>query len=349
MFSPLAHCTAPRAIQEASAAGIKVAAAKRVLKLMHSLEAAISSTSSSGGGSSTSSSGAASQAAVLRSRIEAAEAGGVPNCALIDTATHLLRRLSLLDVHETLEVALRPHADWSAVQRLDALQAALAKAEAAGVLTSCLSRCSSDGSCRSMLQAVASHGQQRQNSSPSPLPDHPAAVVTHLETRTCDGPVVDTVRTGAGCQKDCEQPDCSTDQHIGRAQTDRSLQTSSSSSASSSVRNKPIKQSSKLRRSHDGGVGSTLASELANSDPSTAGPKDLKAHAISMRSSTSDAEAQEEELLPASRVRHPLTPTSSTDLGIAEEQGTVHVDTAHVLSVQWMFALCTLLLERPDV
>jgi hypothetical protein len=84
---------APR--QEAAAAGVKVSAAKRVLKLMQALEAAVAGADDGPG-----------QHAALCARIEAAEAGGVPR-AMLDAAREHLSRMRVAEAREILEGALR--------------------------------------------------------------------------------------------------------------------------------------------------------------------------------------------------------------------------------------------------
>lgn len=79
--------TLSRAIQDASTAGVKVQAAKKVLKLMQALEGALaaahgfSSGSGSGGGG-----GGGDVGAAVRAKLEAAEQGGVGPCTLLDNA-----------------------------------------------------------------------------------------------------------------------------------------------------------------------------------------------------------------------------------------------------------------------
>lgn len=74
--------TLARAIQEAAAAGVKVAAAKRTLKLMQGLEAAMAA---AGGGPAAQ--------AVLRSRLEGAREGGIA-APLLEAAQRLLQKLT---------------------------------------------------------------------------------------------------------------------------------------------------------------------------------------------------------------------------------------------------------------
>lgn len=93
-------------------------AAKRVLKLMQNLEAAMAASSE----------GAAAHYSQLKSKLEAAESGGV-TCPLLDAARRLLRRLLVAGAREELEAALKPHSDWSTSQRISILKAALDKAE----------------------------------------------------------------------------------------------------------------------------------------------------------------------------------------------------------------------------
>lgn len=57
------------------------------------------------------------QLALLRSRLEAAEAGGVPpTYPVVAEAVRVARRLAAADAREALEAALRPRADWSTAQ-----------------------------------------------------------------------------------------------------------------------------------------------------------------------------------------------------------------------------------------
>ena len=110
-----------RAIQEAAAAGVKVAAAKRVLKLMQALDAAV--TQAAAGGSA----GPAAQSA-LRAKLEVAEQGGVSSLVL-DAARRLLQQLQVAEARGALDAALKPHTDWSANHRVSVLKAALGKVE----------------------------------------------------------------------------------------------------------------------------------------------------------------------------------------------------------------------------
>ena len=82
-------------LQEATACGLKVADAKRVLKLMQSLEAAQTSTTSDG----------TMPHRTLKSRLEAAEQGGV-SASFLEPARFQLRKLLMTDVKKVCEAAL---------------------------------------------------------------------------------------------------------------------------------------------------------------------------------------------------------------------------------------------------
>ncbi|KAL6760662.1 hypothetical protein V8C86DRAFT_1058572 [Haematococcus lacustris] len=111
-----------RAIQEAAAQGLRVVEAKRLLKLLQGLEAAMAGQGAEG---------AAAQLALLNSRIEACEAGALPGSfPTMQAAARAVKRLTTASAREALEAALKPHSDWSSVQRVSALQAALQQAEA---------------------------------------------------------------------------------------------------------------------------------------------------------------------------------------------------------------------------
>lgn len=110
-----------RLITDAAAAGVKVAVARKVLKLQQLLEQAMAGASDASSVSST----ARSQ---LAARLEAAEQGGVASVTL-EPARQLLGKLAALEAQNALEAALKPHSDWSATARMMALQAALAQAE----------------------------------------------------------------------------------------------------------------------------------------------------------------------------------------------------------------------------
>ncbi|KAK9816451.1 hypothetical protein WJX72_000489 [[Myrmecia] bisecta] len=107
-----------RAIQEAAAAGVKVAEARRVLKLMQGLESALTQNLADG----------PTQYQQLKAKIEAAEQGGVPG-SLVDAAKAQLQKLLLMEVKEALESALKPRFERSASQRTSVLRSALDKAE----------------------------------------------------------------------------------------------------------------------------------------------------------------------------------------------------------------------------
>ncbi len=118
-----------RAIQEAAAAGVKVVAARRTLKLLQALESAVAAVAD--GNSAAGGSGAAASASMslVRTRLAAAEGGGVAP-PLLAPARRLLRRLSADEAVAALESALKPRSDWSVHQRIEALKEALVKAEA---------------------------------------------------------------------------------------------------------------------------------------------------------------------------------------------------------------------------
>lgn len=108
------------ALQEAASSGVKVQHAKRVLKLMQALEAALASSEG----------GAAERYAAVRQRLEAAEAGGVTAGPLPEQARKVMGRLLAQCAGDALEAALKPHSDWSVAQRIECLKEALEKAEA---------------------------------------------------------------------------------------------------------------------------------------------------------------------------------------------------------------------------
>ncbi|KAF8072774.1 MAP1D [Scenedesmus sp. PABB004] len=109
-----------RLIAEATAAGVKVAAApRRVLKAQQLLEAAATTAADEPGGAAH---------AQLAARLDAAEQAGVAASAL-EPARRLLRELAAAEAQQELEAALKPHSDWPASRRIAALRAALDKAE----------------------------------------------------------------------------------------------------------------------------------------------------------------------------------------------------------------------------
>ncbi|GIL77205.1 hypothetical protein Vretifemale_6566 [Volvox reticuliferus] len=112
-----------RAIQEAAASGVKVQQAKRVLKLMQALESVLGGVDG----------GPAERYAAIKSKLEAAEQGGVTAGPVPETARRMLARLAAQVAREELEAALKPHSDWSTAQRISVLREALEKAE--GVLS----------------------------------------------------------------------------------------------------------------------------------------------------------------------------------------------------------------------
>jgi hypothetical protein len=109
-------------VQEAAASGVKVLHAKRVLKLAQALEAALASSEG----------GAGERHLLVRQRYEAAEAGGVAQGPLLESARRAMSRLLAQCARDALDAALKPHSDWSVAQRIGALKDALDKAE--GVL-----------------------------------------------------------------------------------------------------------------------------------------------------------------------------------------------------------------------
>eukprot|EP00884_Botryococcus_braunii_P020575 jgi/Botrbrau1/7200/Bobra.0300s0026.1 len=106
-----------RAIQEAAAAGVKVADAKRILKLMQALEAVMASAVDGPG-----------QAAGLRAKVEAAEQGGVTS-PLLAEAQLRLTRIMCSEAKNALESALKPRFTSSSVDKTAALSAALEQAD----------------------------------------------------------------------------------------------------------------------------------------------------------------------------------------------------------------------------
>ncbi|KAL0041632.1 hypothetical protein WJX79_010152 [Trebouxia sp. C0005] len=108
-----------RAIQEATACGVKVADAKRVLKLMQSLEAALQADPTSE---------APSAYRFLKARLEAAEQGGVSAC-FMQPAKARLRQLLMADVKKVVESALRTRPARRAALKTGAVRDALDQAE----------------------------------------------------------------------------------------------------------------------------------------------------------------------------------------------------------------------------
>eukprot|EP00798_Chlamydomonas_sp_ICE-L_P023155 gene23155-30360_t len=122
--STTSSTTLTKAIAEASAAGVKVQPARRVLKLITGLESAVAEV---GSGSNT-----ASQIATLRARLEAAEQGGVPEeLGVLNKGKALLQSLTLIEVRGSLQVALASLSSAAPQQRLGLLQEAVEKAEQA--------------------------------------------------------------------------------------------------------------------------------------------------------------------------------------------------------------------------
>ncbi|DBB08447.1 TPA: hypothetical protein ACH3X3_15276 [Trebouxia sp. C0006] len=108
-----------RAIQEATACGVKVADAKRVLKLMQSLEAALQADPTSE---------APSAYRFLKARLEAAEQGGV-SASFMQPAKARLRQLLMADVKKVVESALRTRPGRRAALKTGAVRDALDQAE----------------------------------------------------------------------------------------------------------------------------------------------------------------------------------------------------------------------------
>ena len=96
-------------------AGVKVAAAKRSLKLLQSLEAALALLGNAA---------EPSHKAALASRTAAAEAGGVAS-PLLRVAWLKLRSLHVTEVQQKLETALKPHSDWPITLAHSSLKSAL--------------------------------------------------------------------------------------------------------------------------------------------------------------------------------------------------------------------------------
>ena len=89
------HWPCSHGLQEATACGLKVADAKRVLKLMQSLEAAQTSTTSDG----------TTPHRTLKARLEAAEQGGV-SASFLEPARFQLRKLLMTDVKKVRKAVL---------------------------------------------------------------------------------------------------------------------------------------------------------------------------------------------------------------------------------------------------
>ena len=107
-------------LQEATACGVKVTDAKRVLKLMQALEAA-QQLSSSGSDSS-------SAYRALKTRLEAAEQGGV-SPPFMQPARAQLRKLLMADVKKAVETALKIRPGRRAALKTGAVRDALDQAE----------------------------------------------------------------------------------------------------------------------------------------------------------------------------------------------------------------------------
>ncbi|KAK9821741.1 hypothetical protein WJX81_001109 [Elliptochloris bilobata] len=110
--SALARC-----IQDAAAAGVRVGEAKRMLKLVAGLEAALAAAADGPGG-----------LPALRARLEAASAAGVAP-RLLSAARAQLRRTSLMEASATLEAALRPRMDRGHAARCGVLKSVLDAAD----------------------------------------------------------------------------------------------------------------------------------------------------------------------------------------------------------------------------
>ncbi len=106
-------------VQEATACGVKVADAKRVLKLMQSLEAALQADPTSE---------APSAYRFLKARLEAAEQGGV-SASFMQPAKARLRQLLMADVKKVVESALRTRPGRRAALKTGAVRDALDQAE----------------------------------------------------------------------------------------------------------------------------------------------------------------------------------------------------------------------------
>ena len=106
-------------LQEATACGVKVADAKRVLKLMQSLDAALQPNPSSDGPSAYRS---------LKARVEAAEQGDV-SPTFMQPAKAQLRQLLMADVKKVVETALKTRPGRRAALKTGAVRDALDQAE----------------------------------------------------------------------------------------------------------------------------------------------------------------------------------------------------------------------------
>lgn len=106
---------------DAAAAGVKVASARKVLKLQQLLEQAMLAAEDASSVSST----AHGQ---LAARLKAAEQGGVAH-AVLEPAKKLLQKLAATEALCVLEAALKPCSSWSVTARMAAIRTALDNAE----------------------------------------------------------------------------------------------------------------------------------------------------------------------------------------------------------------------------
>ena len=107
-------------LQEATACGVKVADAKRVLKHMQSLESALQP-------SSTNNEGPAAYRS-LKARLEAAKLGGV-SPTFLEPAKGQLQKLLMADVKKVVETALKTRPGRRAALKTGAVRDALDQAE----------------------------------------------------------------------------------------------------------------------------------------------------------------------------------------------------------------------------
>lgn len=107
-----------RAIQEAAAMGVQVQGARKMLKLIQGVEAAVTAVAEADGPSNP---------ATLKARIDAAEQGGCPP-AVLSAPRQLLAKLLVAEARDQLESALKARVAQTSTQRTAALQVALAKA-----------------------------------------------------------------------------------------------------------------------------------------------------------------------------------------------------------------------------
>ena len=107
-----------RAIQEAAAMGVHVEGARKMLKLIQGVEAAVAAV---GDGPQN--------PAALKTRIDAADQGGCPP-AVLAAPRRLLAKILISEARDSLEAALKARAAQTSTQRTAALQAALGRARA---------------------------------------------------------------------------------------------------------------------------------------------------------------------------------------------------------------------------